>query len=122
MMMGVCVSSYPFNVYRAMYEIWWVFALIFSLMAPIIITVYVYYSTNWRPFKKPSQKNKHCKKCGKPVYDLETRCRWCREILMDHKNNIGTSLHRQDQASKLHRYERSKNGHLALKETAVAQM
>lgn len=56
----------------------------FGVPIIIFILAYLYYGTNWRPFKKYSKNDDACPNCGEPLHHGNERCKWCGHFLVNH--------------------------------------
>ena len=81
------VNSGPFSAsykqidYQQIYENTWDFVLFLVVIAAVFIFAYLYFSTNWRPFKIIGEDD--CPECGNPLHHGSSKCKWCGAMILD---------------------------------------
>ncbi len=86
-LLPMIVNSGPFSAsykqidYQQIYENTWDFVLFLVVIAAVFIFAYLYFSTNWRPFKIIGEDD--CPECGNPLHHGSSKCKWCGTLLVD---------------------------------------
>ncbi len=68
----------------------------FVVLIVIFIFVYLYHSTNWRPFKSSIQKSGGCSNCGKPLHYGSERCKWCGVLQLHNLDDTEPAVYSQE--------------------------